>query len=137
MAINDDGVDRERKRKATSNLDEHGSDTDEDPTTAGLASSARLERWNAPTGGETADPLDEMISGMVKGTLIQTEEELAEEASLLDESQVNGFKKNLKLGGLDGVPPQPALVSSSDVGMAVFITERQRICSQQSQSPGL
>jgi hypothetical protein len=137
MAIDDDGVDRERKRKATSNLDEHGSDTDEDPATAGPALSASLERWNAPTAGETADPLDEMISGMVKGTLIQPEEELAEEASLLDESQVNGLKKNLKLGGLDGVPPQPAFVSSSDVGMAMFITERQRICSQKSKSTEL
>lgn len=115
MAVDDDGsfqTLRKRTREGALGDNEHGSDDDEEPTrAAGPVSSAKVERWRPPTSGEAVDPLDEMISGMVKGTLVQTEQELAEEARLLDESTVDGFAKISRMGVRSGVLNQKASVS--------------------------
>ncbi|GHJ86075.1 hypothetical protein NliqN6_2477 [Naganishia liquefaciens] len=49
-----------------------------------LPSGAEHERWKLPAVGEAADPLDELITGFKEGTLIETDQDLAEEAALID-----------------------------------------------------
>jgi hypothetical protein len=115
MAVDDDGMDKQLQNpKHKSSLEnEHGSDDERGDMR--IASSSKTERWRLPTSGEAADPLDEMISGMVKGTLVQTEQELVEEAGLRDESEYGGLSKMSQLGGGDQHSEQQRMVSSSNL----------------------
>lgn len=72
-------IDEDDRRAAT---DVPGGNVTENPDESPLG--ARRERWRLPAQGEAADPLDELITGFKEGTLIETDQDLNEEAALLD-----------------------------------------------------
>lgn len=116
MDIEDDRTDGDHKRKRPSFQDEHGSDDEQErKRIVGSASGSKLERWQPPASGEKADPLDEMISGLQKGILIETEQDLAEEADLLDEAKFDGLAKIFRLGGCNEDSERQVMVSSINV----------------------
>jgi hypothetical protein len=55
-------------------------------------SGAQHERWRAPSPGEAADPLDELISGVKEGTVLETDQDLVEEADLIERGWGGGDK---------------------------------------------
>lgn len=85
---------------------------------------ARHERWRLPASGEAADPLDELINGFREGTVMETDQDLVEEADLLDHHSRGSVDKISQMFGN----------KEDDVVVSVAFRKRSLVIAQKRPS---
>lgn len=103
-------IDEDERRAAT---DARGGVSTETPDES--PPGTRHERWRLPALGEAADPLDELITGFKEGTLIETDQDLHEEAALLDHRKGSIDKLAQMFGNNDDSAGVSSLWNSSSI----------------------